>query len=631
MEVTCESCGSEYEFDDALVSERGTTVQCTACGQQFRVRRAGDGNDVWTVRTLAGAVYEFRWLRDLQAAIAGGTVTRDDVLTRGGRPRRLGHIAELEPFFPPFEPPPPVKTLPPPALPARAASGAPPAVAQAPSRPPPHASDEAPTAVRAPARTPSGGARPSSSPATGRTLDMTGELDDDHAVTQERARLPAELIAAARQPAHGPTQSSPPEPARQSSPPSDRFSTPTPSPPPFDSRISTLEEPFGRGASSSLFPKKRGGSARWVVGTILAGAALFGGVVVARRQLAAPPPVAATDPRVLEHLAAAAEALKRGDLEGAKDRLVMANGLDAKNPTVALELARLAVARADVSWLRSKLLPPDHPELDTAKAELGAAAGRAKAACAALDELQAADPSVPALRVDSLRLSSDLVAARAQAEKLPAGEASAVAKAAVELASDTPANLASAVAALTAAAEAEGAVGRARSLLAYALVRSGQHEAAKAEAKKLASLPAPHPLAKLLEAFANQASTDALPTDPKVALKEAQAALDKGDLDRAEKLFDAVLKKKPSDAAALAGKKKVAEKRADAGGTAKADEKPKAGGAKPLAAQSPGVRTDGSVPDDYVYVPPGETKPPPAPEPAAPPAPAPAPAPTSPP
>jgi predicted Zn finger-like uncharacterized protein len=624
MEVTCESCGSEYEFDDALVSERGTTVQCTACGQQFRVRRAGDGNEVWTVRTLAGAVYEFRWLRDLQAAIAGGTVTRDDVLTRGGRPRRLGHIAELEPFFPVAERPAPVKTLPPPALPARPASGAPPAV-QTPSRPPSQVSDEAPTAVRAPSVRPG-----AASAAVGRTLEMASPADvDDYAVTQERARAPAELVEAGRLRAGS---APPPEPPRSSLPPaSERLSTPTPSPPPFDSRISTLEEPFGRGASSSLFPKKRGGSARWVVGTIMVGALLFGGVVVARRQLAAPPAASATDPRVLEHLAAATEALKRGDLESAKERLDKANGLDAKNPTVALELARLAVARADVAWLRSKLLPSDHPELDTAKAELGAAAGRAKAACAVLDELQAADPSVPALRVDSLRLSSDLVAARAQAEKLPAGAASAVAKAAVELASDTtPANLASAVAALTAAAEAEGSVGRARALLAYALVRSGQHEAAKAEAKKLAALPTPHPLAKLLEAFANQASTEALPTDPKVALKEAQAALDKGDLDRAEKLFEAVLKKKPTDAAALAGKKKVAEKRADAGGTSKADEKPKAGGAKPLAAQSPGVRTDGSVPDDYVYVPPGETKPPPpAPEPAAPPAPAPAPAPTS--
>ena len=102
MDVTCERCGTEYDFDDALVSERGTTVKCTNCGAQFRVYRPvpANGPERWVVRTVDGRELVFSALRELQAAISTGVVGRDDVLSRGGgRPRRLGSIAELEPFF----------------------------------------------------------------------------------------------------------------------------------------------------------------------------------------------------------------------------------------------------------------------------------------------------------------------------------------------------------------------------------------------------------------------------------------------------------------------------------------------------------------------------------------------------
>lgn len=102
MDVTCERCGTEYDFDDALVSERGTTVKCTNCGAQFRVYRPvpATGPERWVVRTVDGRELVFSALRELQAAISTGVVGRDDVLSRGGgRPRRLGSIAELEPFF----------------------------------------------------------------------------------------------------------------------------------------------------------------------------------------------------------------------------------------------------------------------------------------------------------------------------------------------------------------------------------------------------------------------------------------------------------------------------------------------------------------------------------------------------
>ena len=102
MDVTCEKCQTEYEFDDALVSEIGTSVRCTQCGHRFKVRRptGGGAPEVWIVRTVDGQALEFRILRDLKNAIASGKISRDDVLSRGaGRPRRLASIAELAPFF----------------------------------------------------------------------------------------------------------------------------------------------------------------------------------------------------------------------------------------------------------------------------------------------------------------------------------------------------------------------------------------------------------------------------------------------------------------------------------------------------------------------------------------------------
>jgi predicted Zn finger-like uncharacterized protein len=102
MDVTCEKCHTEYEFDDALVSGQGTSVRCTQCGHRFKVQRrdTSAAPEVWIVRTVDGQALEFRALRELKGAISSGKVGRDDVLSRGaGRPRRLASIAELEPFF----------------------------------------------------------------------------------------------------------------------------------------------------------------------------------------------------------------------------------------------------------------------------------------------------------------------------------------------------------------------------------------------------------------------------------------------------------------------------------------------------------------------------------------------------
>src|SRR5688500_11217408 len=102
MEVRCNRCGTEYEFDDALISERGTTVKCTNCGLQFKVfpSHHSGGPERWVVRTSDGRELVFTSLRELQRGIADRKVEPGDMLTRGQKPARpLSSIAELEPFF----------------------------------------------------------------------------------------------------------------------------------------------------------------------------------------------------------------------------------------------------------------------------------------------------------------------------------------------------------------------------------------------------------------------------------------------------------------------------------------------------------------------------------------------------
>src|SRR6187549_1027675 len=102
MDVRCERCSTEYEFDDALVSGRGTTVKCTNCGHKFKIRRSdGDfSEDFWNLQTGDGRTLVFTSLRELQRAIQTNLVDRHDLLSRGGLTQKpIGQIPELAPFF----------------------------------------------------------------------------------------------------------------------------------------------------------------------------------------------------------------------------------------------------------------------------------------------------------------------------------------------------------------------------------------------------------------------------------------------------------------------------------------------------------------------------------------------------
>ncbi|MEZ4288584.1 MAG: zinc-ribbon domain-containing protein [Polyangiales bacterium] len=106
MDVTCERCGTEYEFDETLLSGRGTTVKCTNCGHVFRVYpslvEGGDGTtSYWKIRYVdTGRVEIIESLKDLQRAITNGSVIARDEISRADDDwKPLGTIAELETFF----------------------------------------------------------------------------------------------------------------------------------------------------------------------------------------------------------------------------------------------------------------------------------------------------------------------------------------------------------------------------------------------------------------------------------------------------------------------------------------------------------------------------------------------------
>lgn len=106
MDVTCDRCSTEYEFEEALVSPRGTTVKCTQCGHLFKVFRAEPALPAqlpgthWTVRGADGSIHELANLSELTDLIRAGTFTRDDEVSRTGKAwRRLGDVEELEEFF----------------------------------------------------------------------------------------------------------------------------------------------------------------------------------------------------------------------------------------------------------------------------------------------------------------------------------------------------------------------------------------------------------------------------------------------------------------------------------------------------------------------------------------------------
>jgi len=115
MDVRCERCKTEYEFDEARITDAGVTVKCTTCGHVFRVKKktlavtmpatppsefGQDKPREWKLRQANGQIVNFKELTTLQKWIVERKVGRDDEISITGESwKPLGAIVELSSFF----------------------------------------------------------------------------------------------------------------------------------------------------------------------------------------------------------------------------------------------------------------------------------------------------------------------------------------------------------------------------------------------------------------------------------------------------------------------------------------------------------------------------------------------------
>ena len=632
MDVQCESCKTEYEFDDALVSGRGTTVRCTSCGHRFKVRRPeGDpSTDRWVVTTADGREITFVTLRELQRAILGKQVTRGDTLGEVGAPSRLlGSIAELEPFFEgrsSSRPPPPHATsesgthtapltLPKPA-PAWEASDPPPLPAGGSYRAPvmrnkmetlrpPDASSAMPP--------PSSSAGVAPAP-TQPYAFVPPAPDSEEAVSTWRT------FSTSAPP--------PPPPPAQAAP--GLASLPPPTQPqrramPSDDDIPDMRASFPSAIGEPYAIPRRRRVGGWIVALALVLAVAVVAWAVAKQSLVARDAGATAhiDPRAQSFLADGEKALTEGDLELAQGSFDRASALAEKDPRVLLDEARVASAKADLPWLRLRLLPAEaSDDLRATKAQLDERVQSARRA--ADDALSAApsDPSAVRAKIDALRLGGDATSARGYVGKIIAQASqpeTSFALAALDLAEPEPL-WATVIARLRTASAGEGSAGRARAALVYALAMSRDASGARAELERLDAQARRYPLLPDLHAFvdrtvprsaaavANAARTasqrgEAAPAQAAVAvappsavsagsarpgasqatntaagrteaatpggrggMQAAAQAIRKRDFERARQIYEGILAKEPNDSEAVAGLGDTARLQGDTAG-----------------------------------------------------------------
>jgi predicted Zn finger-like uncharacterized protein len=680
MDVRCSRCGTEYEFDDALISERGTTVKCTNCGFQFKIfpgKGIGLAPERWVVRTASGRELVYTSLRELQRGIADKKVGANDLLSRGKQtPRPLASIAELEPLFqasPPLRTPaeleraqrtlhgvaPPANTLsalkngpaalPPPTVPLPTPTHAPqpgaPAVLPVTLGAMPRPAQSAPVT---PTPTPVSAfepipnteliARPAATPTPISAAELSGALSSTLAADFKplpRTTLPsgsgAGLLSAPI-----PSTLVTPQSFGDAAPESARSMPPETPRPPSSSRLadfdSTLEVPTGLRAPVSsprnLPPIEvanirdsfksydelqidsvpddrhaRAARSRWIAGVVLVGVLGLLASTVGRRyiaQLSGRSEASATsDARVAKFLSDGNRLIDEGDFEGAKEEFDKATVLAEKDPAVLTTLARLETLRADLSWLKLRLLDPNSNDLVQATyRELGRRVGKARLAVDRAFAVSPEDPAVLRARVDALRLSGDGDKAREWLGPLSANASvpeNAYVLAALDLAEPAPV-WPSVIDRLRTAAAAERDPGRARAALIYALARAGRLSEAEAEFAKIDGRPKPHPLLEELRAFLKRAKSSVdsgsssspssepqpskiptvdvlklpkldtspapeVPGDFRARLSQAASALRQGDLAHAQQLYESVVQEQPGNTEALSGLGDVAKAR----------------------------------------------------------------------
>ncbi|HVU01457.1 MAG TPA: tetratricopeptide repeat protein [Polyangiaceae bacterium] len=616
MDVRCSRCGTEYDFDDALVSERGTTVKCTNCGYQFKVFPGGAGGapERWIVRKSSGRELVYTSLRDLQRAIAQRQVGPHDMLSRGGgQPlRALGAIAELEPFFLAQGPVAPPKAAAPDAqrtLLGMSPGGQPrtedtvreaPAFAETAMAPTQHSAGATPMGGIVAPRRPEPAARPAPYP----------RPEDIEPKTLPRNQQP-----------EGPTM---PEAQIDRTMQSGSAAAATVQSQVNDGMTAAFrnyQDSFSDQPLPGIPGAPRRSALRWVVALVLIGAVAFVagtiGVPYLKRLGAAPPPPALPpkDDRVKNFLAESEAALSRGDYEGAKEQLDKASALAETDPSVLCATARLEAIRADASWLSLKLLDASNTaEVAAEKLELERRVARVRKAADSARGASPNDENARRAAIDALRLSGDLAAARAQVASLSdisAQPETAYVLAALDMAEASP-SWSTVIDRLRTAASAERGIGRGRAALVYALATSGASDEAKSELAKLqasGSTPlvarlsayvlrvagAPAGSASAAPPLSSATSLSQLPVEPTATaapapapvaaagggeavpkgmdfrklLEDASAAKRSGDLGRAEALYHAAEEQSPGNIEAIGGLGDVARARGDSAAAAR--------------------------------------------------------------
>lgn len=352
---------------------------------------------------------------------------------------------------------------------------------------------------------------------------------------------------------------------------------------------------------------KRSRALRYIVALVVLGMASVLGATVGRPYIeqaiskATPRPI--NDSRLSLLLDEGERALSKGDLESAKAALDKASVLGEDDPRLLEGAARLSLIRADMAWLKLRLLPREPAAvIEAAERALEDSVKRARAAVLRLEESAGKAPHVARAFIDVQRMAGDLSAARAlvpEASSVSSQPETAYVLAMLDLAEPSP-SFPTIVDRLRLAAAAEQELARARAVLVYALTRSGEMASAKSELSKILAAPHPHPLATELQAFvsrsegaegketkppvttAKPAEKEAeapkpapepkaddpgeparrgLPTNHHELLTQASRAKAAGQLDRADELYRAALERHPGDTEALGGLGDIARAR----------------------------------------------------------------------
>jgi tetratricopeptide (TPR) repeat protein len=332
---------------------------------------------------------------------------------------------------------------------------------------------------------------------------------------------------------------------------------------------------------------------------VLGGALVFGGIYVFQR-FVKPEGAGVADARVAQLLVASDASLSAGDVDEAKAQLDRASAFAENDPRLVRALARLELLRAEPAWLELRILAGDDASRGLVERRLKDALDRARRAVERAAAVDAQHPELALAQLDLKRLQGDVAGARGHVGGLgelasqPATLGSLGALDASEAKPDWPL----AVERIGKAASAEGSLGRARAMLVYVFAASGDAKRARDELELLAKLPRPHVLEPALRRFVERVekggavSIDQLPSasgsgapsagpvagagtaaaeapsggeSPNVvAMRQAQEALGRGQMDAAERIYQGIVDKEPSNVEALTGLAQVARSRGQA-------------------------------------------------------------------